>query len=178
VVRFFAAPHKHLVVDVTVTSARTNSIVTAVGLCFLSLAGLRWGLNKLSLILTSALRPPLACLPFSPFVTITPLLLRTGAGWLMAVDLVDRWAILVANRHFPGVGGADSRSIRSERCTRIKKFVRRFAHFPLRRLLGDVRRRFMHRLFVILHSTLGSYPRDALHEGGASIIACLPAPRA
>jgi hypothetical protein len=42
----------------------------------------------------------------------------------------------------------------------------------------DVRREFMQRLYVDLHGTLGSYIRDALHEGGASPIACLHAPRA
>jgi hypothetical protein len=51
----FAAPHNCLVVYVTITSARTNSNVLAVGA---PLAVLRWGLNKLSLMLISALRPP------------------------------------------------------------------------------------------------------------------------
>jgi hypothetical protein len=50
-------------------------------------------------MLTSALRPPLARLPFIMLMTITPLLLLTGAP--IAVDLVDRLAILVADRRFP-----------------------------------------------------------------------------
>jgi hypothetical protein len=47
------------------------------GLRFRSLAVLQWGLNKLSFMMTSALRLPLAHLPFIPLMTITtPLLLR------------------------------------------------------------------------------------------------------
>jgi hypothetical protein len=34
----------------------------------------------------------------------------------------------------------------------------------------------MPRLSVILHGTLGSYLRAALQEGGAAVVACLPAP--
>jgi hypothetical protein len=39
----------------------------------------------------------------------------------------------------------------------------------------------MQRLSVVLYGTLGSYMspyRDALHEVGAVVVACLPAPRA
>jgi hypothetical protein len=36
----------------------------------------------------------------------------------------------------------------------------------------------MQRLSVSLHGTLGSYLRDALHEGSADIVACLLVPRA
>jgi hypothetical protein len=42
-----------------------------------------WELNNLGMMLTSALRLPLARLPFSPFMNITPLFLRMGAGWLL-----------------------------------------------------------------------------------------------
>jgi hypothetical protein len=43
--------------------------------------------------------------------------------------------------------------------------------------LGDEHREFMHRLSVGFHGMLGSYLRDALHEGGASGFACLRAPQ-
>jgi hypothetical protein len=33
-------------------------------------------------------------------------------------------------------------------------------------------------LSVVLHGTMGSYLRDALHEAGAATVACLPSPRA
>jgi hypothetical protein len=36
----------------------------------------------------------------------------------------------------------------------------------------------MQRLSAFLHGTLGSYLRDALHEGNADVVACLPIPRA
>jgi hypothetical protein len=42
-----------------------------------------------------------------------------------------------------------------------------------------VRRQLLHRPSVVLHTTLGSYLRDNLQEGGAVAVACLPpAPRA
>jgi hypothetical protein len=34
----------------------------------------------------------------------------------------------------------------------------------------------MQRLFAALHGTLGSYLRDALQEGSADAVACLPVP--
>jgi hypothetical protein len=61
---------------------------------------------------------------------------------------------------------------------RVKEYVQRSAYVPFRRFLGDVRREVMHRLSVGFYGTLGSYLRDALHEGGAAAAACLPAPRA
>jgi hypothetical protein len=36
----------------------------------------------------------------------------------------------------------------------------------------------MRRLFAALHGTLGSYLRDALHEGSVDALACLRVPRA
>jgi hypothetical protein len=113
-------------------------------------------------MLTSALRPPLARLPFNPFMTITLLLKDGGRLAPMAVDLVDRLAILLIVRRFPSMGAADSRSLRSESYARMKEFVRRFAYVPFRRFLGDVRREFIQRLSVALHGTLGFCPRDAL----------------
>jgi hypothetical protein len=41
-----------------------------------------------------------------------------------------------------------------------------------------VRREFMQRLSAALHGTLSSYLRDALQEGSADAVACLPVPRA
>jgi hypothetical protein len=88
--------------------------------------------------------------------------------------LIDRLAILVAARRVPGMGDADYRSlfIVIFRSTHTISFV------DLRRFLRDVRRYFMQRLFVTLHGTLGSYLRDALHEGSVDVVACLHVPRA
>jgi hypothetical protein len=36
----------------------------------------------------------------------------------------------------------------------------------------------MQRLYVALHGTLGSYLRDALHEGSVNVVTCLHVPRA
>jgi hypothetical protein len=96
----------------------------------------------------------------------------------MAAELVDRLAILVAARRFPGMGAPDSRSLRSHSYVRMQHFVRRSTFVPFRRFLGDVRREFMQRLYVALHGTLGSYLRDAFQEGSADAVACLLVPRA
>jgi hypothetical protein len=86
---------------------------------------------------------------------------------------------LVVVRRFPGIGGAYSRSLPYDSYVRIHHFVRRTTYVPFRRLLGDVRRKFMQRLSPVLHGTLGSYLRDPLHEGSADAVACRPvAPRA
>jgi NAD-specific glutamate dehydrogenase len=60
----------------------------------------------------------------------------------------------------------------------MRHFVRRATYVPFRRFLGDVRREFMQRLSAALHGTLSSYFRDALQEGSADAVACLPVPRA
>jgi hypothetical protein len=60
----------------------------------------------------------------------------------------------------------------------MKEFVRRSTCVPFGRFLGDVCREFMKRLYAVLPGRLGSYVRNALHEGGATIVACIPAPRA
>jgi hypothetical protein len=98
----------------------------------------------------------------------------------LAVELVDRVAILVAVHRFPSMGAAGSRSFRHDIYVRMQHFVRhRFAFVPFRRFLGDVLREFMQRLFSALHGTLGSYLPDALQEGSADdAVACLPIPRA
>ena len=68
----------------------------------------------------------------------------------MAAELVDRLAILVAVRHFPGMGDGDSRSLRSDIYVRMQHFVRRSTSVPFRRFFGDVRREFMQRLSAAL----------------------------
>jgi hypothetical protein len=96
----------------------------------------------------------------------------------MAAELVDRLAILVAARRFRGMGAADSRSLRSDSYVRMQHFVRSTTYVPFWRFWGNVRREFMQRLYAALHGTLGFYLRDALQEGNADAVACLPVPRA
>jgi hypothetical protein len=73
----------------------------------------------------------------------------------MAVDPVERLAFLVVVRRFPCMGAADSRSLRSSNYSHMKESARRSTHVPLCQFLWDVRREFMKRLYVVLHSTLG-----------------------
>jgi hypothetical protein len=94
----------------------------------------------------------------------------------MAVKLIHCLAVLVAICRFPGMGVANSRSLRSDsyvtNMNTMQHFVHRSAFVSFLRFLEDVRQEFMQRLFAALHGTLGSYLRDALHEGGASALAC------
>jgi hypothetical protein len=48
----------------------------------------------------------------------------------MAAELADRLAIFVTVRRFPGMGVADSRSLRSESYVRMQHFVRRTTSIP------------------------------------------------
>jgi hypothetical protein len=64
----------------------------------------------------------------------------------------------------------------------MKEFIRASVYFcsfsSLPSLAIDVRREFMHWLSAVLNGSLGSYLRDALQEGSADDVACLPVPRA
>jgi hypothetical protein len=92
----------------------------------------------------------------------------------MAARLVDRLAILVVIRRFRGMGATESRSLRSYNYVRMQYFDRRTTYTPSRCFLGNVRRKFIQRLFVALYGTLGSYLRDVLHEGSVDVVvACL-----
>jgi hypothetical protein len=76
------------------------------------------------------------------------------------------------------MGVASSRTLRSHNYAHMKEFARRSTSVPFRWFLGDVRRQFMYRHSVVLFGALGSYPRDALQEGIADVVACFPPPRA
>jgi hypothetical protein len=58
----------------------------------------------------------------------------------MAAELVDRLATLAAVRRFPGMGAADSRSLRSDIYVRMQHFVRRTTFVPFRRFGGGAAR--------------------------------------
>jgi hypothetical protein len=146
----------HLVIDVTVTCARTDTNVPRIGACFPLPVGLALGaqhgkldadLRTSSLLSTPSVQSVHDYYPFA---------LEDG-GWLapMADELVDRMAILVAVRRFPCMRVVDSHSLRSHSYVRMQHFVRRTTYVLFRRLLGDVRREFMHRLYTALHGTLG-----------------------
>jgi hypothetical protein len=174
------APHRHLVADVAVvTRARTNTNAPRIGARLPlpgSLAlGAQHGNLDADLRTSASLGTPSVQLvhDYYPFDVedggrLTP----------MAELLVDRMEILVAIRRFPGMGGADSRSLHSDIYVRMQRFVHRTTFIPFRRFLGDVRREFMQRLCATLYGTLVSYLRDGLKEGSADAVVCLPFPRA
>jgi hypothetical protein len=96
----------------------------------------------------------------------------------IAAELVDRLAVLVAFRRFHGLGASDSRSPRYGIYVRMQHFVPRSTYVPFRGFLGDVRGEFPQSIYIDLHGTLVSYLRDALHEGSADAVTCLPVPLA
>jgi hypothetical protein len=108
------APHRHLVVDVTDTSARTNINVPRT-CARLPLPG-SLALGAQNGKLDSDLRT--FVLLGSPSVHVLhdydPFVLEDGGRLApMAAELVDRMAVLVAVRRFPSMGGGVSRSLRS-----------------------------------------------------------------
>jgi hypothetical protein len=116
-------PHRHLVVDVTVTSARTSTNVPRSGARLLlpdSLAlGAQQGKIDANLRTSALLGTPSveSVYDYYPFT-------QEDGGWLapMAAELVDRLAILVVVSRFPGMGVADSRSFRFDSHVRMRHF--------------------------------------------------------
>jgi hypothetical protein len=117
------APHRHLVVDVTVTSARTNTNVPHI--CDrLPLPGtLALGAQHVKVdadLRTSAL---LGMPSVQSVHDYYPVALEDGGRSApLAVKLVDRRAIFVAFRRFHGMGDANSRSLHSDMSIRMQHF--------------------------------------------------------
>jgi hypothetical protein len=108
----FVAPHRHLVVDVTVTSVRTNTNVPRIGARLPLLGSLASGAQHGKLyadLRTSALLgTPLV----QSIHDYYPFAMEDGGRLApMAAKLVDRLAILVAGRRSPSRGVDDSRSL-------------------------------------------------------------------
>jgi hypothetical protein len=166
------APHRHLVVDVTVTSARTNTNVPRIGSSLPLPDSLALGdehgkldadLRNYALLGTSSVQTVRGYYPFA--------LGDGGRLAPMAAELVDRLAVLVAViRRFLGVGAANSRSLRFDSYVHMQRFVRRADFVPFRCFWEDVRREFMQCLCAALHGTLGSYLREALQEGSDELM--------
>jgi hypothetical protein len=155
-IRIFV-PHRHLVVDVTVTSARTNTNVPRID-ARLPLPGnialgAQHGKLDADLRTFALLGTPSVHLihDYYPFAW-------EDGGRLapMAAELVDRLAILVAVRRLHGMGVVHSRSLRFGSYVHTYHFVRRTTSIPFRRFGGDVRREVTQRLSAALHGTLGS----------------------
>jgi hypothetical protein len=71
----------------------------------------------------------------------------------MSTNSMNRLAILVVVRRFPGMGAAGSRSLRSDSYVRMQHFVRRSTYVPFRRFWGDVRREVMQRFLFFCCSS-------------------------
>jgi predicted DNA-binding ribbon-helix-helix protein len=174
----FAAPHEHLIVDVTATIAPTNYIVPAVVGSFPLFGSMAMRAQQAKLETDLRTSSSLG-MPFIKYVhEYYPFPLEDGGRLApMAVDLVDRLAILVVVRRFiSSMGTVDSLSLRYESYARTE-CVRRSTSISSRQFIGDVRREFMQNLSSVLRGTRSSYLRDALHECGAAVVACLLAPR-
>jgi hypothetical protein len=106
----FMAPHRHLVVDVTVTSARTNTNVPCTIEARLPLLGsLALGVQKPGKLDADLHTYALLGTPSVQTVhDYYPFALEDGGRLApMAAELVGRLPILMATRRFPGMGGAD-----------------------------------------------------------------------
>jgi hypothetical protein len=137
----FRAPHRHLVVDVTVTSARTNTNVPHIG-ARLPLPGSLVLESQQGKLYADFLTSALLGTPAVQSVHDYYLFVVEDRGQLArhAAKLVDPMAILVAVRCFHGMGAACSHSLRSVSYVRMQHFARRSTYVPFRRFLGDVRR--------------------------------------
>jgi hypothetical protein len=172
------APHRHLVVDVTVRSARTNTNVPRMGVRLPLPGNLALGAQHGKLDADLRTFALLSMPSVQSIHDYYPFAMEDGGRLApMAVELVDRMTILVVVRRFPCMRAADSRSLPSDSYVRMHHFVRRSTLFIFG-VLEDVRREFMQRLYGALHGTLGSFLRDAFQEGSAHAVACLSAPRA
>jgi hypothetical protein len=114
------APHRHLVLDVTVTSARTNTNVPRIGARLPLHGSLALGAQQGKLdadLRTSAL---LGMSSVQSVHDYYPFAMEDGGRLApMAAELVDRLAILVAVRRFLGMGAADYRSLRYDSYVRM-----------------------------------------------------------
>jgi hypothetical protein len=128
------APHHNMVVDVTITSARTNTNVPRVGARLPLPGSLALGdqhgkldadLRTSALLGTPSVRSVHYYYPFA--------LEDESRVAPMGAELVDGLAILVEVRRFRGMGAANSRT-----CSyvRMRHFVRRTTSVPFRRFGG------------------------------------------
>jgi hypothetical protein len=117
---------------VTVTSARTNTNIRNLGDRLPLPGSLALGAQQGKLDADLRASALLGTPSVQSVHDFYPFALEDGGGLVpMAAELVDRVAILVAVRRFPGMGAADSRSLCSHGYVRLHHSVRRFTHDPL-----------------------------------------------
>jgi hypothetical protein len=134
-------PRRHLVVDGSVLSARTNTNVPRIGARLPLPGSLALGAKHGKLdadLRTSAL---LGAPSLQSVHDYYPFAMKDGGRLApMAAELVNRMGFSVAVCRLLCTGAADSRSLRYDNYVRMQHFVRRTTYVPFRRLLGDVRR--------------------------------------
>jgi hypothetical protein len=132
----FVAPHRHVVVDVTDASARTNTNVPRIGRLPLHgslVLGAQHGKLEADLRTSALLGTPSVMSIHDNY----PFAMENGGRWApMAAELVNHMAILVAFSRFHGMGVADSRSLRRSIYVRMQHFVRRTTLVLFRRFWG------------------------------------------
>jgi hypothetical protein len=138
----FAAPHKGLDVDGTVTSARTNPGFQAVEASFPLPGSLAMGAQQAELDADLRTSSSLGTPSIQSIHDFYPFPLEDGAGCLLW-----RLTILVAVRHFLSMVTADSCFLRSESYPFMKEFAGRSTFVSFRQYLGDVRRELMQCMF-------------------------------
>jgi hypothetical protein len=131
------ALHRHLVVDVTVTVARTNTNVPRIGARLpipgILALGAQHGKVDADLSTFALLGTP----SVQSIHDYDPFAMEDGGRLApMAAELVDRLAILVVVRRFPCMCVADSRSLRSSNYFGLHHFVRRTIYVSFRRFWG------------------------------------------
>jgi hypothetical protein len=116
----FIAPHRHLVVDVTVTSARTNTNVPRIGARLPLPGSLELGAEHGKLDADLRISALLGAPSDQSVHDYYSFALEDGSRLApIAVELVDRLATLVAARLFPSMGAVDSRPLRSDSYVRV-----------------------------------------------------------
>jgi hypothetical protein len=107
------SPHRHLVADVTVTSARTNINVPRIGARLPISGSLALGAQHAKLDADLCTPALLGTPSVKSIHDYYPFAMEDGGRLApMAAELVDRLAIFVVVRRFPSMGVADSRSLR------------------------------------------------------------------
>jgi hypothetical protein len=115
------APHRQLVVYVTLTSARTNTNVPRIGARLPLSGSLELGAQHGKLDADLRISALLGTPSVRPIHDYYPFALKDGGRLApMAAVLADRLAILVVVRRFPCIGVADSPSLRSESYVRMQ----------------------------------------------------------
>jgi hypothetical protein len=128
------APHRHLVVDVKVTSARTNTNDPRIGARLPFPSSLALGAEHGKIHAELRISALLGMPSVQSVHDYYPFPLEDGDRLApMAAELVDHLAISMAIRRFPSMGAVDSRSLRSDSFVNMQHFVRRTTYVPFRR---------------------------------------------